>query len=99
MLTSNPHDTWTQFLEFIGEHCSATEYENWIAPIKLLEASSEELVLEVPNIFVQQYLIDNYKKDLCSFVPKKPSGEPALSFVIAEQKKIVSSPSITAPSS
>ncbi|MBI2742887.1 MAG: chromosomal replication initiator protein DnaA [Chlamydiales bacterium] len=94
MLTHNPHDTWTQFLEFIGERCSATEYENWIAPIKLLEASSESLVLEVPNIFVQEYLIDNYKEDLCSFVPKKPDGQPALTFVIAEQKKVISAPSI-----
>ncbi len=94
MLTSNPHDTWTQFLEFIGERCSATEYENWIAPIKLLEATSEGIVLEVPNIFVQEYLIANYKKDLCSFVPLKANSEPAVSFVIAEHKKTVHAPAV-----
>src|ERR1700722_5226435 len=99
MLTSNPQDTWTQFLEFIGERCSATEYENWIAPIKLLEASAEGIVLEVPNVFVQEYLIANYKKDLCGFLPVKPNGEPALNFVIAEHKKTVHAPAIvSAPS-
>jgi chromosomal replication initiator protein len=93
MLTSNPQDTWAQFLTHIEERCSATEYENWIAPIKFLDSSSEEIVLEVPNIFVQSYLLDNYKRDLCAFVPLRSNGEPALKFVIAEQKKI-SAPAI-----
>lgn len=87
MLTRNPHDLWTQFLEFIEERCSATEYENWIAPIQLLNSSSEEIVLQVPNIFVREYLIDNYKKDLANFVPLKPDGELALNFVVVDQKK------------
>ncbi len=95
MLTSNPHDTWTQFLDFIEERCSATEYENWIAPIKLRDASAEGIVLEVPNIFVQEYLIANYKKDLCAFVPLKENGEPALTFVIAEHKKPVHTPTVS----
>ncbi len=87
MLTQNPHDIWTKFLEQIEERCSATEYANWIAPIKLVEASDEGLVLEVPNVFVQEYLLDNYKRDLLTIVPLKPNGELALSFVIAEQKR------------
>ncbi len=87
MLTRNPQEIWTQFLEFIEERCSATEFENWIAPINVLESSPEEVVLEVPNIFVREYLLDNYKKDLSSFLPTRASGELALRFVIAEQKK------------
>lgn len=87
MLTRNPQETWIQFLEFVEERCSATEYENWLAPIKVLEASPEEIRLEVPNIFVQEYLLTNYKRDLCSFLPTRASGEPAIVFVIAESKK------------
>ncbi len=87
MLTSNPQDTWAQFLAFVEERCSATEFENWIAPIKVLESTVESMTLEVPNIFVQEYLLDNYKKDLKSFVPIKVNGELALVFVIAEAKK------------
>ncbi len=87
MLTKPPQETWSQFLEFISERCSATEFENWFAPIRVLEAATGEIQLEVPNIFVQEYLLDNYKKDLCAFFPLKASGEPDLIFVLAEVKK------------
>jgi chromosomal replication initiator protein len=96
MLTRQNQETWSQFLEFVEERCSATEYENWIAPIKCIESTSEKITLEVPNIFVQEYLLDNYKRDLCAFVPMLANGEPAILFIIAEaQKKAPSSPSIT----
>ena len=85
MLTCDAHDTWTQFLEFVKKRCSLTAFENWLAPIKVLDANSEGIRLEVPNIFVKAYLLDNYKKDLCSFLPVTPEGEPAIEFVIADQ--------------
>ena len=87
MLISPTQDAWDLFLEFIEERCSSTEFENWISPIKVLESSVDKLKLEVPNIFVQQYLLDNYKKDLVQFIPTLPSGEPSIEFVIAEVKK------------
>jgi chromosomal replication initiator protein len=90
MLTKTLEESWSQFLEFIVERCSATEYENWFASIRVLDASGEEIQIEVPNIFVQEYLLENYKKDLCAFLPLRPSGEPAICFVIAAaQKKIL----------
>ncbi|NDD58761.1 MAG: chromosomal replication initiator protein DnaA, partial [Chlamydiae bacterium] len=87
MLTSQTQDAWDLFLEFIEERCSSTEFENWISPIRLLDSDTNKVILEVPNIFVQQYLIDNYKKDLVQFLPTLSSGEPAIEFVIAEAKK------------
>jgi chromosomal replication initiator protein len=87
MLTRSSQEAWSQFLEFVEEKCSATEFENWFAAIRLVEGNSEELHLEVPNIFVQEYLLDNYRKDLASFLPTKSSGELAIRFVIAEGKK------------
>lgn len=86
MLTKTPQDCWLLFLAFIEERCSATEFQNWIAPIKFIE-HGHELVLEVPNIFVQEYFLQNYKKDLAAFVPLKANGELSLKFVIAEEKK------------
>ncbi len=82
MLTSDALNMWTQFLEYIEEKCSSAEFENWIAPIKLAESDSGRTVLHVPNIFVQEYLIDNYKRDLCAFFPSDSHGEPAIDFVI-----------------
>ncbi len=43
----------------------------------------EEVVLEVPNIFVQEYLLGNFKEVLSDFLPLKGSGEPAIKFQIA----------------
>lgn len=85
MLTCDAHETWTQFLEFVKKRCSLTAFENWLAPIKVIEATSEKICLEVPNIFVKAYLLDNYKKDLCAFLPVTIEGEPAIEFVIADQ--------------
>lgn len=92
MLTKTPQETWAEFLEFIGERCSATEFKNWFEPIRVVDGTETEVCLEVPNIFVQEYLIDNYKKDLCAFFPLKPSGDPAIKFVVAEVKKKAPSP-------
>lgn len=95
MLTCNECECWIQFLEFAKRNCSSTAFENWLAPIVVLEWSSEEIILEVPNIFVQEYLLDNYKDDLCAFLPIKAAGEPAIEFVIRENFK--SNFSITVP--
>jgi len=87
MLTKNQADIWSDFLAYIEERCSAAEFQNWIAPIQVAESSTDELVLKVPNIFVQEYLLQNYKKDLAGFVPIKTNGDLALRFVIAEEVK------------
>ncbi len=84
---------WTQFLESLGEKCTGSEFDNWIAPIKVIECTAECITLEVPNIFVQEYLLDNYKKDLANFFPE-------VKFVIAQaQKKIVAPVEAPTPTS
>jgi len=87
MLDCDIKTSWTQFLEFIENRCTSAEFENWIAPIRLIEASPDEVVLEVPNIFVQEYLLDNFKEILCNFLPLRASGEPAILFNIAAAAK------------
>lgn len=87
MLACDSCDVWTQFLIFIKSRCSATAFGNWIAPIKVIHFSGDEITLEVPNIFVQEYLLSNYKKDLSAFLPVKPNGEPAIHFVIPKPIK------------
>lgn len=80
-------DTWTQFLEHVKSHCSPTAYGNWLSPIKVLKSSSESITLEIPNIFVREYLLSNYSKELCAFLPVNSSGEPAIEFVVAAPVK------------
>ena len=78
---------WTQFLEFVQTRCSSAEFENWLAPICVVQSTPDETVLEVPNIFMQEYLLDNFKDVLCEFLPVRRQGEPAITVVIAASKK------------
>ncbi len=89
MLACDTEEAWIQFLQFVKTRCSPAAFGNWLAPIRILKATGEEISLEVPNIFVQEYLLANYKKDLCAFLPMTAAGEPAIQFVIAPPKKSV----------
>lgn len=84
MLTCNECECWNQFLEFAKRNCSSTAFENWLAPINVIDWSTEEITLEIPNIFVKEYLLDNYNQELCAFLPLKSPGHPAINFVIKE---------------
>lgn len=95
MLDCEVKNGWTQFLEFIESRCSSAEYQNWISPIRLVEATPEKILLEVPNVYVQDYLLDNFKEVLCNFLPLLPSGEPAIQFLISSEKPAASA--INAP--
>jgi chromosomal replication initiator protein len=87
MLACDTREAWAQFLEFVKNRCTPTAFGNWFAPIRIVEASAEEITLEVPNIFVQEYLLSNYKKDLVAFLPTLPNGEPAIKFSVASPVK------------
>ncbi len=97
MLDCEIKNGWTQFLEFIENRCSSAEFENWIAPIRLVEGSHEEVILEVPNVFVQEYLLDNFKEVLCNFLPLRGSGEPAIRFLIMTEAKAEVPAAVAAP--
>src|SRR5579872_4687674 len=86
MLDCEVKNGWTQFLEFIESRCSSAEFQNWISPIRLVEATPEKILLEVPNVYVQDYLLDNFKEVLCNFLPLLSSGEPAIQFLISSEK-------------
>lgn len=87
MLTNETVDSWSRFLEFVKERCSETAYDNWFKPIRVVEAKPDGIVLEVPNIFVKEYLLTNYSKDLSAFLPTRSDGTASLEFVIVPQKK------------
>jgi len=86
MLACDTQEAWTQFIEFVKQSCSKSAFVNWLSPIRVVEALEEEITLEVPNIFVQEYLLSNYRKELASFLPTRGNGEPAINFVISAPK-------------
>ncbi len=88
MLTQDLEQCWIEFLSFVKKSCSNAEYQNWLAPINVLEITTESITLEVPNVFVREYLMDNYKRELATFLPTKENHEPSIQFVIAEAKPV-----------
>lgn len=84
MLAATTQDVWSEFLAFIEERCGKVEFENWFAPIKLIKSDDEGITIEVPNIFVREYLLDNYREDLALYLPTNANGDPSISFVVAE---------------
>ncbi|MCB1113905.1 MAG: chromosomal replication initiator protein DnaA [Chlamydiia bacterium] len=98
MLLTSHQESWTQFLECVKKKTSTTAFGNWLAPIQVLESEGEAITLEIPNIFVKEYLYSNYKKELASFLPVDMNGEPMIEFKLAAPiKKPVSAPLPAAP--
>lgn len=87
MLATDTRQAWTDFLDFVKKRTTPAAFGNWLAPIVLLEAHDEEIHLEVPNIFVKEYLLSNFKEDLISFLPVREDGHPAIVFTIAAAVK------------
>lgn len=87
LLCEDAPKIWSQFLEYAEERCSATAYENWLAPIKVVHESEEGLTLEVPNVFVKEYLLENYQKDLAAFFPLQTGESLPIEFIITTPKK------------
>lgn len=87
MLACETCDSWIHFLDYVKTRCSATAFGNWLTPIKVLESNEEEIVLEIPNIFVKEYLLSNYKAEMLAFLPVDAEGEPAIRFVVSAPVK------------
>lgn len=75
-------EAWDAFCSFIKAHRPLAEYSNWIAPIQVLKSTESSLVLSVPNIFVQDYLIENYQEEFFSFLPSELQGKCQLFFIV-----------------
>lgn len=85
MLVCNLTDAWLQFLELAKTRCSPAAFGNWLQPIRVAESETgEEIVLEIPNIFVKEYLISNFREDLVAFLPLTAEGEPSIKFVVVQ---------------
>jgi chromosomal replication initiator protein len=88
---------WSEFLGFAKSRCSHSAYQNWLDPIQLIEENEHEVILQIPNIFVQEYLLENYKEDLRAFIPVDHQGRPSIRFVIQEATKRVLSSELLEP--
>lgn len=86
MTTQTLQEGWFELIEFLKVKCSPTEFQNWLSLIQLIEVRDQKLILEVPNVFVQEYFLENYKSDLMTFLPMY-KGKLPLEFVIMDRSR------------
>lgn len=86
MVTQSLEETWSEFVCLMKERCSRVEFANWIAPIQL-DTSQDTLTLLVPNVFVREYLLDNYCEELATFFGTTRKGQPDILFALQKQTK------------
>lgn len=86
MIECEIKNIWPHFLELIKKKISAAEFQNWIAPVQVAYTTEEKIILEVPNIFVQEYIMDNYKEELYSLFPSD-TIKPIIEFTITTPLK------------
>ena len=98
MVEDREQSAWSDFLLFIKKSSSRVEYANWIAPIVCLKETDKGISLQVPNVFVKEYLLDNYAKTLANFIPSDAKGNLLISFEIKDiSPKIKETPKVTLP--
>ncbi len=76
---------WSEFTRLVKKRCSSAEYTNWIAPIRV-DTQAKCPTLLVPNVFVREHLIDNYKMELSTYFSVEGRGGSELQFVVEEKK-------------
>jgi chromosomal replication initiator protein len=87
MQTVDVRESWDQFIVCARQRCTAIAFQNWLAPIELIESENADVVLMVPNVFVKEYLLENYDEELRAFLPVDAQGKPAIRFVVESRQQ------------
>lgn len=78
-------DFWMRALEFIKKDLANEQtYNIWFSPIKFISMSSDSFVLEVPNKFSQEWLLDRYMPLITASVQKAAGIDLRIEFVLGE---------------
>lgn len=80
---SDPGSIWAKALDIIGKELDNEQTLNiWFSPIKCASCTSEKMVLEVPNKFFQDWLLNRYMGVLNSGVRKACGAEIEIEFIL-----------------
>ncbi len=77
-------DIWAKTLDIIKSELSNEQTFNiWFVPIKCSSRTSEKIVLEVPNKFFQDWLLNRYMPVISSSISKACGSELTIEFVMS----------------
>lgn len=85
-MTEYNSSVWSKALEFIKKELDNDQAFNiWFDPIKFASASSDTIILEVPNKFFKGWLLDRYMTLMTSSVAKAAGRELKIDFALKEK--------------
>ncbi len=58
----NTAEIWKKTKEWISTQIGSTAYEAWFQPLKAKEIAGDKLILEAPDTFFKDWLIDHYSE-------------------------------------
>ncbi|PCI77778.1 chromosomal replication initiator protein DnaA [Candidatus Aerophobetes bacterium] len=84
MTTCTQENPWETFTSMVCKEISKIEYTNWIKPIDFHSFDAGVLTLIVPNVFVQNYLLENYFQTLSTLLGCSEKKELPIHFMVQE---------------
>jgi chromosomal replication initiator protein len=76
---------WENVQDALKEKVGQTSYETWFSTIQVKEKNSSTLLIETPDDFFKNWIIDHYKKFIEEIINKKTSSPIGLEFGVNSQ--------------
>ncbi len=77
-------DLWIQTLTLIEKQVNQQSFDTWFAPTSLYKFENNKLYISVPNIFVANWLSENYLGTICNCLKTISDQDIHLKFVVNE---------------
>jgi chromosomal replication initiator protein len=85
------NELWQKVLQSLKEKVNPQSFETWIRPIKPVSLIENELTIEVPNRFFQDWIHDNYLSLIKTSLFDHTQHHFSLNFAFSPQKRFTSS--------
>ena len=60
----NMYKIWNETLEILKKEISSQNFATWLKPVNFVGIKNDQVLLEVPNRFIKDWLCDNYLKKI-----------------------------------
>jgi chromosomal replication initiator protein len=89
--------TWENAREIIRQRLNQQSYETWFLPMRFVDLSDDNMVLEVPHKFFLGWVSEKYKKAIEDALAACLEKNITVTFVLAEQGAAAPAPEARAP--
>ena len=82
----NIEEAWTKAVESIGVKVGNQAFDLWFRPLKLVHLKDQQVLLEVPNRFFQEWIEDHYPRIISDAIEECLNTEVSVEFKVLEKK-------------